>query len=256
MAVGVRRTFGQYVPLDSHLHRLEPLVKIIVFCSVLAGILLSVGWVQLGFLLAYILFLCLISKVRLAFYIGNLKYFTWMFALSFAINIIFPRGTAAQRFSLQALNVAGIFSVRLVLMILAASVMTVVTAPSEIGDSILVFSRIKGRVGRWAAEFASLLSISLRFVPVMFEEAERIKAAQTLRGQSMSGLANKVKSATGLVIPLIDSSLRRAGNLGFALEARCYGYKIPTRPRLRFGGREAILTSSSILVLLGIVIMR
>ena len=256
MMLGMRQRFGRYVALESHLHRVDPLIKISVFLMLLVSILLSVAWVHVGLLSAYVLFLCIISKAGLSFYLDSVKYFAWMFALSFAINVAFPRGVGTERFSLAALNIAGIFSVRLVLMILAATTMTVVTSPSEIGDSVLVFSRVRGRVGRWAADFAALLSISMRFVPVMFEEAERIKAAQILRGQSMSGVTNKVRFAVGLVIPLIDASLRRAANLGFALEARCYGYSIPTSPGLRLGKREVIFASGGIVVLLGLIMMR
>jgi energy-coupling factor transport system permease protein len=256
MTIGMRQRFGRYVALESHLHRVDPLIKIPVFLMLLVSILLSVAWIHLGLLSAYVLFLCMMSKVKLSFYLESLKYFMWMFALAFAINVAFPKGVGTDRFSLEALSIAGVFSVRLVLMVLAATIMTMVTSPSEIGDSILVFSRIRGRVGRSAAEFASLLSISMRFVPVMFEEAERIKAAQLLRGQPMSGLTNKVRFAVGLVVPLIDASLRRAANLGFALEARCYGYSIPTSPGLRLGKREIIFGSGGILVLFALIMMR
>ncbi len=256
MALGTRQQFGRYMALDSHLHRLDPVVKLSVFCLLLVGILLAGTWRQLAYLTVYVVFLCAVSRVKMSFYLGSLRYFAWMFAMSLAINVAFPRGTGIPGFSVEALRVAGIFSVRLILMIVAATVMTMVTSPSEIGDAVMMIARVKGRVGRRAAEFASLLSISMRFVPVMFEEAERIKAAQMLRGQSMSGIANKVRFAVGLVVPLIDSSLRRATNLGFALEARCYGYHVPTSPGLNLGRREIILGGSGALMFFGLLLLR
>ena len=242
--------------LDSHLHRLDPVVKILVFGLLLAGILLGRTWLQLAYLTAYVAFLCAVSRVKMSFYLASLKYFAWMFALSMLINVAFPRGSGVAGFSVEALQVAGIFSVRLILMILSATVMTVVTAPSEIGDTVLMLSRVRGKLGRHAAEFASLLSISLRFVPVMFEEAERIRAAQILRGRSMSGLANKITFAVGLVVPLIDSSLRRATSLGFALEARCYGYRIPTSPGMSLGRGEILFGGIGLLVFFGLLVLR
>jgi len=242
--------------LDSRLHRLDPVVKLLVFGLLLAAILLARSWPHLAYLAVYVAFLSAMSKVKMSFYLGSLKYFAWMFALSLVINVAFPRGTGIPGFSVQALQVAGVFSVRLILMILAATVMTVVTSPSEIGDTVLMVSRVRGKVGRRAAEFASLLSISMRFVPVMFEEAERIKATQMLRGRSMSGLANRVTFAVGLVVPLIDSSLRRATNLGFALEARCYGYRIPTSPGLSLGKDEILFGGSGLMMFFGLLLLR
>jgi len=256
VALGSRQRFGRYMALDSHLHRLDPVVKLLVFGLLLAGILLGRTWLHLAYLAVYVAFLCAMSRVKMSFYLESLKYFAWMFALSLVINVAFPRGTGIPGFSLEALGVAGIFSVRLILMILSATVMTVVTAPSEIGDTVLMVSRVRGKVGRRAAEFASLLSISMRFVPVMFEEAERIKAAQMLRGRSMSGLANKITFAVGLIVPLIDSSLRRATSLGFALEARCYGYRIPTSPGLSLGRGEILFGSSGLLMFFGLILLR
>jgi energy-coupling factor transport system permease protein len=141
-------------------------------------------------------------------------------------------------------------------MILAATLLTVVTSPSEIGDTLLMFSRMRGRTGRKAAEFAAVVSISLRFVPVMFEEAERIKAAQMLRGARTSGLVNRVRLVTGLMVPLLESSLIRAANLGYALEARCFGYRRPRAPGLRLTSNEIIFASSGAAVLIIVIVLR
>jgi energy-coupling factor transport system permease protein len=254
--LGARQSFGRYVSLQSPLHVLDPFVKLLLFGTVIVSILLSTAWHHLAYVAAYLVVLCLISRVRILFYLESLKYFLWMFALSFAINVIFPRGGRALAFSFAALSIAGIFSVRLVLMILTATLLTVVMCPSEIGDSVLVLARLKGRIGRRAAELAALLSISLRFVPVMFEEAERIMAAQKLRGRPTRGLTGRVRSVVGLIVPLMDSSLRRAANLGFALEARCYGYCVPKTPGLRLRRQEIIIGGSGLLVLFGMILMR
>ena len=256
MNLGARQSFGRYIALKSPLHVLDSYVKLLLFAAVLASILISATWRSLAYMAAYVVVLCVISRVHILFYLGSLKYFSWMFALSFALNVIFPRQGASPAFSFGAVSTAGIFSVRLVLMILTATLLTVVTCPSEIGDSVLVLARLKGRVGRRATELATLVSISLRFVPVMFEEAERIMAAQKLRGRPTRGLPGRVRSVVGLIVPLIDSSLRRASNLGFALEARCYGYQLPKTPGLRLRPREIIFGGSGLLVLLAMILLR
>jgi energy-coupling factor transport system permease protein len=256
MTFGVRQRFGRYVALESRLHGLDPTAKGLLFILVIAAIFLSASWLRLGIVASYIFVLCAMSRVGFTFFLDSLRYFSWMFALSFAVNVIFPRGDRAGALSYGALNVAGIFSVRLMLMILAATLATVVTCPSEIGDSLLVLSRLKGRLGRRVAEFVAVLSIAMRFVPVMFEEAERIKAAQMLRGQTTSGLRQRVKSVVGLIVPLLESSLRRATNLGYALEARCFGYRVPKSPGLRLGSVEVIFVGSGLALVLALAVVR
>jgi energy-coupling factor transport system permease protein len=249
MGLGARQQFGRYVAIASHLHVLDPFIKILVFLLVMVSIFLASTWLGLVLVAGYILILCFMSRIRFSFYVQSLKYFTWMFALSFAINVIFPRGTRTMAFSPQALALAIMLATRLALMILAAAIFTMVTCPSEIGESVMVLSRMRGRMGRRAAEFASVLSIALRFVPVMFEEAERIKAAQALRGGRPRGLVGRVRSVIDLVVPLMESSLRRATNLGFALEARCYGYHLPATRGIRLGKYETVFLASALVLL-------
>lgn len=256
MGLGARQRFGRYVALESSLHLLNPPFKILMFAMIIASIFLSTSWLHLACVAGYVLVLCVVSRVRIWFYIETLKYFSWMFALSFAVNALFPAGGTSRALSFGALDTAGIFTVRLVLMVIAATLLTVVTCPSEIGDSVLVLAHLRGSVGRKAAEFASLLSIALRFVPVMFEEADRIRAAQMLRGQAASSLIGRIRAVVGLIVPLMDSSLRRAANLGFALEARCYGYRVPKTRGLRLGKREIIIGFSGLAILLALVVMR
>ena len=250
MGMGASQQFGRYVAVESRLHALDPVVKMAVFLVVLASVFTAASWPGLAVVAAYVVALCLVSRVRFFFYAQSLKYFSWMFALSFAINVIFPRDTGAEAFSREALTVAGLMAARLAVMILASAVFTMVTAPSEIGEAVMILTRVKGRIGRKAADFASVISMALRFVPVMFEEAERIRAARMLRGGRPRGIAGRVRFVIDLVVPLMDSSLRRATNLGFALGARCYGYRLPASRGIRLGANEAGFLAGAIVLLL------
>ena len=256
MAAGLRQNFGRYVSRESAIHGLDPFAKMFVFVLMIVSILVSRDWISLALVTTFLISLCLISGVRLTFYFGSLKYFSWMFALSFAINLVFPRDSTYGAFSPEALDVAGIFSVRLVLMILAGTLFTVTTAPHEIGDSLLAFTRMRGRVGRRVADLATILSIALRFIPVMFEEAERIRIAQMLRGQKARGLRERVRSVVNLITPLFQSSLRKAANLGYALESRCYGYMVPRTEGVRFGRSEVVLLTASSVCLILVIFLR
>jgi energy-coupling factor transport system permease protein len=253
MGLGARQQFGRYVAVDSHLHSLDPLAKVAGFIVLVVSIFLVSSWPAACLLAVYIAVLAVVSRVRLSFYAESLKYFTWMLALSFAINVIFPRAGRAAALTPDSLEVAAIMAVRLALMVVAAAIFTVATSPSEIGDCAMVFARLRGPIGRRAAEFAMVLAISLRFVPVVFEEAERVKAAQSLRGTQPRGLVSRVRAVARLVVPLLESSLRRAGNLGFAMDARCYGYRLPAARRTRFSWDEAVF-AASLVVLLGLTL--
>jgi energy-coupling factor transport system permease protein len=245
MAAGVRRSFLRYVSADSAVHRLDPSAKAGAFAVILAMVFLSRGWVVMLPVAALVIALCGLSRVGFSFYLTTLGRFSWMFALSFAINAVFPRAFGYSALSSGALNVAGIFSARLALMVLTGAVFTVTTAPHEIGDSLLAVCGSGGRAGRKAADLATILSISLRFIPVMFEEAERIKTAQMLRGQKSHSLRQRIGAVVNLIVPLFQSSLRKAGDLGFALESRCYGYRVPRTGAIRFGSGEVLVLGAS-----------
>lgn len=249
MSLGVSQKFGRYVVVQSRIHALDPLAKMVCFALVLAGALVASTWLVLGVVAAYLALVCLASRVKPVLYLESLKYFAWMFALSFVINVIFPRQGAGPAFGSHAIELGAIFAARLALVVITATVFTMTTSPSEIGDGIMVLSRVRGRVGRKAAEAASMVAMSLRFVPVMFEEAERIRAAQVLRGGKGKGIAGRAKSVVEVIVPLLESSLRRAANLAYALDARCYGYCVPVSRGVRLGRYEAAFLASTIALL-------
>ncbi|MFZ1946539.1 MAG: energy-coupling factor transporter transmembrane protein EcfT [bacterium] len=253
MSFALRQQFGRYVAVESPLHALDPAVKILVFAVVLASVFLASNYVGLGAVAAGVVALCGLSRIRAAFYFQSLKCFLWMFALALAINVIFPRGGLSQAFTGGALAAAGLATGRLVLMILAATAFTMVTNPSELGDTMVSLAvgvaRSRGRAGRKAADFAAVVSMALRFVPVMLEEAERVRAAQVLRGAARRGLRGRVRSLAEVIVPLVESSLRRSANLAFALDARCYGFALPAARAVRVGVNEAgFLAGSAALV--------
>lgn len=253
MGITISQKFGRYVATESRIHGLDPLAKTASFGLVLASALSASTWPSLGIVAAFLAMVCLASRVKAVFYLESLKYFAWMFALSFAINVVFPRQGAGPAFASRAVELGAVFAVRLALVVITATALTMTTSPSEIGDAIMVLSRVRGRVGRRAAEAASLVAMSLRFVPVMFEEAERIRAAQILRGGRGKGVAGRAKSVVEVIVPLIESSLRRAANLAYALDARCYGYTVPVARGVRLGRYEAAFLAGTIGLLLAAI---
>ncbi len=251
-----RFLLSRHMTRDSWLHRLEPVTKALVFGLTLVAIFSVNTWLSLAFVSIYLLMLCLTSKTRLSFYLGSLKNFAWMFAITFGINLVFPRNGSGGAFSYSALTTATHFTLRLALMIVAATLLTVVMAPSEIGDVMMLFGRSGGRLGRLASDFATLLTIAIRFVPVLAEEAERIKAAQILRGRKLKRFRAKVAFVVDLIIPLIEAAMRRSTNLGFALEARCYGSHSITPQPVEMKLRDGVALALSGLLVAGVLLKR
>ena len=240
----------------SWLHRLEPVTKAALFILVLIAIFTVKTWLSLALVGGYIFMLCLTSRAGFGFYLRSLKSFAWMFAITFGINLMFPRYGSGEPFGSAALAVAAHFTLRLALMIVAATLLTVVMAPSEIGDVTMLFGRVGGRLGRLASDFGTLLTIAIRFIPILAEEAERIKAAQVLRGRKIEGLRAKIAFIVDLIIPLIEAAMRRSTNLGFALEARCYGCKRPTPVPVKMKPADGLALALSGLLVAGVLLER
>ncbi len=239
---------SRYSSEASRLHQLDPVTKASIFIFAILAIFAADSWLSLAIVGAYLFMLCLCSGAKIVFYLRSLRNFSWMFAITFGVNLIFPR-YGGRAFTSEALGIASHFTLRLAFMILAATFLTVVMAPSEIGDVVMLFGRFGGKVGRMASDLGTMLTIAIRFMPVLAEEAERIKTAQILRGRHIGGLRSRIRFIIDLIIPLIDAALRRSTNLGFALEARCYGWHQAThrKIKLRLADRLALAFASGVL---------
>ncbi len=259
-------TLGQYAPRESIVHKLDPRTKII--SSLIFMILLMfVHRIELFllFLFAVILFFYL-SKLSLALSIRNLRPFLWLFILTLLFHAIFTQGKILIKVEFIGLTITeegivrGLFyTVRIALLAVLASLLTLTTSPMSLADAFQHFLSPFKRIGVPAHEIAMMLSISLRFIPILIEEADRIRKAQISRGCQISGnLINKIKSIVPLVVPLFLSTFRRANDLALAMDSRCYG-KIKERTSyyvLRF--RRADMIAFAVVFVFGcpVVVMR
>ncbi len=251
-----KRRLGGYIESQGPLHRVSPMFKFLILVLVVVASFISSTWVTIGVIGGYVIALCLISQIPFQVYATNLKYFTWMFGLAFALNVIFPRDPTLGRLTPEAVEIGAIFAIRLGYMILVGVILCATTEPSEIGDLVLVGSKVGGRLGKKLSEFGTILTIALRFVPVMLEEAERIDCVQRLRGRRSHTLTQKISSAIALIVPLLESTLRRANNLAYALEARCYGYRLPTVENPRFSRADFVFVITGLLIFASVLVLR
>jgi len=241
-------TLGQYVAADSIVHRLDPRTKFLGAMVLMLLVLTADGFAPLVAFAIFLAVAVVLSRLPATLVLKNLRPFLWLFLFTFAIHAILTPGTVVWYWSYLdvAVTEAGLhrgafFSARLSLVIVTAAVMTLTTAPVELTDGLERLLNPFRRVGFPAHEMAMLITITLRFVPVLIEEAERLYKAQLARGADFGGNPiRRVRNLIPLLVPLFISAFSRADRLALAMESRCYrgGIERTSYRELRFGRRD------------------
>ena len=240
-------TFGQYYPSHSVLHRLNPAVKILLSIAYIVAVFLVSGenW-YLGFALCtvFTFLVAIIGRIPFFKMLKSVKAILFFVLLSAVLQIVFNKNGAplweGGFITDKGLYSAGFISLRIVLVVLGASLLTFTTSPVEIADGIEVLLMPLKIIRFPVHEFALIISIALRFIPTLLEETDRIIKAQQARGTDFEGgLFKRAKALVPVLIPLLIGSFRRADELADAMDARCYsGAKKRTKYKkmaLRFG---------------------
>lgn len=223
-------TIGQYYKTDSILHRLDPRVKLFGTLVFLVTLFMSQNiW---GYLLvtAFILGAIKLSNVPLKFICKGLKAIVIIILFSVSFTLLFTRGERVlAEFLIFTITVEGIIksleiAVRLILMIIGSSLVTLTTTPNDIADGLEKAFGFLKIIKVPVHEIAMMVSIAFRFIPILLEETDKIMKAQTARGASFDegGFIDKAKSLVPIIVPLLVSSIKRALDLATAMEARCY----------------------------------
>jgi len=223
-------TIGRYQPRDSLIHRLDPRTKGFCVLAFMAGSFAVDSFTGLIIFIVITLGIAALAKVNMRDFTRNLKVFIWLFALTFLLHLFFsPPGEVyilpylGWRINLTGLENGFYYTLRIALLLAYSYLFMAVTSPLEIADGLERALKPLQKIGFPAQETAMVLSIALRFVPTLLDEARRIKDAQICRGARLDGgLIWKVKGFSAMLIPLFVSALRRADNLALALEARGY----------------------------------
>lgn len=243
-------TIGQYLPGESFIHKLDPRTKILIsllFIVCLFIINKFIGYtIVIGFLLAVIL----IAKIPFRFIVNGLKPILLLVVFTAVLNVFMIKGTPETllyKFGflsiyVEGLQTAAFMAIRLVLLIIGTSLLTLTTSPIELTDGIEKLLRPIGK--EIAHELAMMMTIALRFIPTLIDETDKIMKAQKARGADFEsgGIIQKAKSLVPLLIPLFISSFRRADELAMAMEARGYrGGAGRTRMKvLKFTSKDTI----------------
>ncbi len=222
-------TLGQYYQTDSVLHRLDPRVKLVA--TFLYLISLFVAGSTAGYLAAAVFLAAMIalSNVPFRYIIRGMRAILVLLAITMLFNLFLTPGellfqAGPLRATREGLITAVKMGARLSMLILGSSLMTLTTTPTRLTDAM---ESLLGPLRRFRVpvhEISMMMSIALRFIPILMEETDKIMKAQIARGadfESKNPLV-RIRSMVPLLVPLFISAFRRAGDLALAMEARGY----------------------------------
>ena len=222
-------TLGQYYQTDSVIHRLDPRVKLTATIVFIIGLFVVDNiW---GYVLAALFLTCVIrlSHVPVKFMVKGMKSILFLLLITAVFNLFLIPGTELVSFWKLKITVEGLWTavtmaVRLTLLIIGSSIMTLTTTPNNLTDGMEKMMKPLKVFHVPVHEVAMIMSIALRFIPILMEETDKIMKAQIARGADFDSgnLIQKAKSMVPLLVPLFISAFRRATDLAMAMEARCY----------------------------------
>lgn len=222
-------TIGQHYPINSTIHKLDARIKLIAtFVFMISLFVINKFW-------AYLIVLLLIgftikkSLIPTKLILKGLKPLRWIIAFTFIINLFFLPGEEIWSFGFLRITKEGIeqsifMAIRLLLLVVGTSLLTLTTSPMELTDGIERLLKPLNKIGMPVHELAMMMTIALRFIPTLLDETDKIMKAQMSRGADFESknLVSRAKNLIPLLVPLFISAFRRADELAMAMEARCY----------------------------------
>ncbi|KUK71885.1 MAG: Transmembrane component of ECF transporter [Clostridiales bacterium 38_11] len=222
-------TIGQHYPVESKIHDLDPRVKIMVTLIFIVSLFLINKFQAYLLVFVFLGLVIKMSHVPLKMVIRGLKPILIIIGITFVINLFMTPGEVLYQIgpldiTREGIRQAGFMALRLVLLIMGTSMLTLTTSPILLTDGIESLLNPYKRIGLPAHELAMMMTIALRFIPTLMEETEKIMKAQKARGADFESgnIVRRAKSLVPLLVPLFVSAFRRADELAMAMEARCY----------------------------------
>ncbi|WP_297519853.1 energy-coupling factor transporter transmembrane protein EcfT [uncultured Clostridium sp.] len=259
-------TIGQYIPGDSFVHKLDPRTKIILTILYVINLFLVGKLYGYGFSILFLILAIVISRVPFGFIYKGLKPIFILIIITSIFNIFMIKGTPETliwKWKFFEIYQDGIIMavkmvLRLILLIMGTSILTLTTSPIELTDGIENLLNPLKKIKFPAHELAMMMTIALRFIPTLIDETDKIMKAQKARGADFESgnIMQKAKSLIPLLVPLFISSFRRADELAMAMEARCYrGGEGRTRmKKLKYTARDGV-AYAGIVVLIGCTVL-
>lgn len=223
-------TIGQYYQTDSLLHRLDPRTKLVGTLVFIVSLFIADSWV--GYVLAalYLAMMIQLSRVPVSFIVRGLKAVMVLLLISVGFNLFLTKGETVLvefwifQITLEGLKQAFFMALRLIFLIMGSSLMTLTTTPNQLTDGLETGLGFLKKIHVPIHEIAMMMSIALRFIPILIEETDKIMKAQMARGADFESgnLIQRARALVPILVPLFISAFRRATDLAMAMEARCY----------------------------------
>lgn len=257
-------TIGQYYQTESVIHKLDPRYKIVATMFFIISLFIFTNPYIYILASLFMAFAIVLSHVPFRFMIRGLKAVFMLLMITVVFNLFLVPGDPLFHLwklsiSKQGFETAVYMAIRLVILILGSSIMTLTTTPNQLTDGLESVMKPLKVFKVPVHEIAMMMSIALRFIPILMEETDKIIKAQTARGASFEdkNFINRAKSLIPVLVPLFVSAFRRAGDLAMAMEARCYrGGDGRTKMKpLKYQKRDAVGFIVLVIYLAGIIVL-
>lgn len=222
-------TLGQYYPVDSVVHRLDPRTKLFGTMVYIISLFFANNLWCYVIATAFLTLVIRLSHVPFKFIVKGLKAIVFLLLISVSFNLFLTEGRPIFHLGFltvtaEGLRLAVFMGLRLMYLVIGSSVMTLTTTPNQLTDGLEKGLGFMNRLRVPVHEISMMMSIALRFIPILIEETDKIMKAQMARGADFESgnLLQRAKNMIPLLVPLFVSAFRRATDLAMAMEARCY----------------------------------
>ena len=222
-------TLGQYVPGKSFLHRMDARVKIVLIIAFIVLVFVGQNYPALGIVVVSVLGVMAFSNVPVKLYFKSLRMIIFVVILTAGLNLFYGRGEPLWQFGFMTITEAGItnavfIALRIISLIFISSVLTFTTSPTDLTDALERLMKPLKVLHISVHEIAMMMSIALRFIPILTEELDKIMKAQMSRGVDFESgnILERGKKLIPVLVPLFIAAIRRASDLAMAMDARCY----------------------------------
>lgn len=258
-------TLGQYYQTNSVLHRMDARVKLVATLCFIISLFIVENFIGYAIAALFLILVIRLSKVPFSFMIRGMKAIVFLLLIAVIFNLFLTPGEVLVSFwkltiTKEGVRLALLMAIRLCFLIIGSSVMTLTTTPNQLTDGLEKLLNPLKHIKVPVHEIAMMMSIALRFIPILMEETDKIMKAQIARGADFESgnLIKKAKSLVPLLVPLFISAFRRANDLAMAMEARCYqGGEGRTKMKpLIYHKRDYLAYAVVILYLVALVMVR
>jgi energy-coupling factor transport system permease protein len=256
-------TLGRYIYGDSLLHQLDPRTKLASILLIMGGLFVKNSWYPLGIAGIYTGIAAVLSTLPFSYLIRSLMPFKWLIILTVVLNVLFVGGHILVEAPLpyggitfEGLNFGVLYGARIALLVITASLLTLTTEPVVLVDGVEKLLRPFALVGLKPHEIALAMVITIRFIPVLLDEAIKIRKSHAARGLRPVGIRDNMRSISILLLPLFTSAVHRAEDLATAMESRLYRSEARRThyKEICLAGKDWFTLSVSLIFAIGMVV--